>query len=63
MFQVRPVGFVRDKISLSIAQRNIVRITALILSLELEVPISRDEKRILVPIKSRVRMLSKYLSK
>jgi len=57
VFQVHPVGFGRDKVSLSIAQRNIVGITALILSLELEVPVSRDKKGILVPIKSRVRSM------
>ena len=55
VFQVHPVGFVRDKVSLSIAQRNIVGITALILSLELKVPVGRDKKGILVSIKSRVR--------
>ena len=57
VFQVHSVGFVRDKVSLSIAQRNIIGITALILSLELEVTVSRDEKGILVPIKSQVRTI------
>lgn len=55
MFQVHLVGFGHDKVTLSIAQRNIIRITILILSLELKVPVGRDKKGILVSIKSWVR--------